>query len=242
MSNFSSLFFLPRQMEYTSSMSQYLLVICAVLSLSLTAQAVASNSVTVATDINAESAPVPVFDSEAHNQVQKITTDLLAAIAASGNLLESDPETYFTAVDNVLGPVVDFNFISKVVMGRYGKAATAEQKTQFEQTFRRGLVVTYARGMASYADQTIVVLPPTNDVAAKRRVSVRQQVNDSGGDSHILAYTMARNKTSGDWKLINVVMDGINLGKTFRSQFEQAVKKNNGDIDTVIDQWLSPDA
>ena len=53
---------------------------------------------------------------------------------------------------------------------------------------------------------------------------------------------MARSKTSGDWKLINVVMDGINLGKTFRSQFEQAVQKNNGDIDMVIEKWLSPDA
>ncbi len=242
MSNYLSLLFLPHRVSYISSVSKYLLVICAVLSLSLTAQAVADKSVAVATETNADSAAVPVFNSEAHNQVQKITVDLLAAIAASGSLLESDPETYFTAVDDVLSPVVDFNFISKVVMGRYGKAATAEQKTQFEQTFRRGLVVTYARGMANYADQNIIVLPPKNDVAAQRRVSVRQQVNDSGGDTHILAYTMARNKISGDWKLINVVMDGINLGKTFRSQFEQAVKKNNGDIDIVIDQWLSPDA
>jgi ABC-type transporter MlaC component len=136
MSNFSSLLFLPRPVRSVSSVSKYLLVICAVLSLSLTAQAVASKSVAVATDTNAESAAVPVFNSEAHNQVQKITLDLLAAIAANGNLLESDPETYFTAVDDVLGPVVDFNFISKVVMGRYGKLATAEQKSLFEQAFR----------------------------------------------------------------------------------------------------------
>jgi phospholipid transport system substrate-binding protein len=96
--------------------------------------------------------------------------------------------------------------------------------------------------MASYTDHNIVVLPPQNDVTAQRRVSVRQQVDDTSGDTHILAYTMARSKTSGDWKLINVVMDGINLGKTFRSQFEQAVQKNNGDIDIVIEKWLSPDA
>ena len=158
MSNFLSSLFLPRYVRSVSSVSQYLLVICALLSLSLTAQAVADKP--APTDAPVDSAAVPVFNSEAHNQVQKITVDLLAAIAATGNLLESNPEAYFTAVDDVLGPVVDFNFISKVVMGRYGKAATAQQKTQFEQTFRRGLVVTYARGMASYADQNIVVLRP----------------------------------------------------------------------------------
>ena len=182
-----------------------------------------------------------LFNSEAHARVQKITQDLIVMTEAKGTLLESDPEAYFSAVDDVLEPVVDYAFIARVVMGRYGKAATLEQKKEFEAVFRRGLVMTYARGMASFAEQDITILPPENDVSHQRRVSVRQQVRADKGDVHILSYTMAQQK-SGDWKLINVVMDGINLGKTFRSQFEQAVKKNNGDIDGVIQQWLAVDA
>ena len=49
--------------------------------------------------------------------------------------------------------------------------------------------------------------------------------------------TMAKNRNTGEWKLINVVLNGINLGKTFRSQFAQAYKQYGGNLDKVIDHW-----
>lgn len=230
-----------RHDRFVFTMSKILLALCTIYTLSVGQQAVADEPAKAAAQ-EEPSVAAPAFDSDAHNRVQQITVDLLATIESKSQYLETDPEVYFSAVDTVLGPVIDFKFIAKVVMGRYGKSATAEQKAQFEQTFRRGLVETYARGMAGYADESIVVLPPSGDVSAQRRVSVRQQVNSANGDTHTLAYTMALSKTTKQWMLINVVMDGINLGKTFRSQFEQAVKKNHGDVDTVISQWLSPKA
>lgn len=223
---------LHRGYGLVSAMAKFLSTVVCLLSLSVSAMAVADKS----------ELETPAFDSAAHNRVQQVTNDLIVTITEKGELINTSPEDYFSAVGEVLAPVVDFKFISKVVMGRYGKAATPEQKQKFEQAFRRGLVETYARGMAGYADQDIKILPPEGDVSAQRRVSVRQQVRGEQGDSHLLAYTMARSKKTGEWMLINVVMDGINLGKTFRSQFEQAVKKNSGDIDAVIDQWLSSEA
>ena len=38
-------------------------------------------------------------------------------------------------------------------------------------------------------------------------------------------------------KLVNVVLNGINLGITFRTQFYQAMKKSDGDLDLVIAEW-----
>ena len=49
---------------------------------------------------------------------------------------------------------------------------------------------------------------------------------------------MARKKT-GEWMVVNVVINGINLGKTFRNQFVQSAQRSGGDIDQVIDGWLS---
>jgi phospholipid transport system substrate-binding protein len=50
---------------------------------------------------------------------------------------------------------------------------------------------------------------------------------------------MGKNR-EGEWKLINVVLNGINLGKTFRSQFMQAMKKQ-GDLNQVIAEWAEAD-
>ena len=47
---------------------------------------------------------------------------------------------------------------------------------------------------------------------------------------------MAQNN-SGEWKLINVVLNGINLGKSFRDQFAQAMRQNDSNIDKVIATW-----
>jgi phospholipid transport system substrate-binding protein len=44
---------------------------------------------------------------------------------------------------------------------------------------------------------------------------------------------------NNEWKIINIVVNGINLGLTFRSQFYSLMEKNNNDISTVIDKWIA---
>ena len=43
----------------------------------------------------------------------------------------------------------------------------------------------------------------------------------------------------GEWKLINIVINGVILGLTFRNQFSSLMKKNENNIDKVIDTWIS---
>jgi phospholipid transport system substrate-binding protein len=44
----------------------------------------------------------------------------------------------------------------------------------------------------------------------------------------------------GNWKTQNLIVNGINLGLTFRNQFAAAVDANNGSIDRAIAGW-APD-
>ncbi len=77
--------------------------------------------------------------------------------------------------------------------------------------------------------------PPKEDISEQKRVNVIQEIATADGVNKI-SYTMVKRK-SGQWKLINVVLDGVNLGKQFRTQFAQAVKENKGDIDAAIKGW-----
>lgn len=149
---------------------------------------------------------------------------------------EEDTEAYYDAIQETLEPVVDFEFIAKAVMGDHRKKASEEQIERFVGVFKKGLVTTYAKGIASYIDSDIEIEAPDKDVSDKRRVSVDQKVTHEGS-TYNLSYTMAQNR-EGEWKLINLVLDGVNLGRSFRSQFGQAAKKYDGDIDKVIDNWL----
>ena len=42
----------------------------------------------------------------------------------------------------------------------------------------------------------------------------------------------------GEWKLINIIINGVNLGLTFRNQFYSLMKKEN-DLDKVIGKWIA---
>lgn len=178
--------------------------------------------------------------------IEDITVEVLAKIDSHRGKIEaggSDAEKeryldcFFEEIDATLSNVVDFNWIARNVMGGYGKSASADQRAAFAKTFHAGLVETYGRGLLSYSDQEITVLPGVKDYTEKRKVSVRQEIRGADGN-YPLEYSMGLNK-SGQWRIINVVINGINLGKTFRNQFVQAAQKNGGDIDAVIANWDS---
>jgi phospholipid transport system substrate-binding protein len=57
------------------------------------------------------------------------------------------------------------------------------------------------------------------------------------GNTHKLSYKL-KQVDSGEWKLINVVLNGVNLGESLTAQFDQAMIKNDKDIDKVIATWL----
>ncbi|HLS98702.1 MAG: ABC transporter substrate-binding protein [Porticoccaceae bacterium] len=189
---------------------------------------------------NVGAAPAP------HALVQDVTDRLLDDIARyrkalAGAASESEKNAmmgrFFDELSATLEPVVDFHWIALNVMGKHRAAATAEQQARFREAFTRGLVETYGRGLLNYSDQKIVVLPPREPLDGQRKVTVVQEIQ--GADAkYPLLYSMGQNR-KGEWKVVNVIINGINLGTTFRNQFAQAFARHNGDIDKVITTWTT---
>lgn len=167
--------------------------------------------------------------------VEQVTVDIQEVVRDKSALLDTQPQEFYDAIAAVLDPIVAFDYIANGVMGNHAKQATAEQKQRFSVVFRENLISTYAKGMAVYGLQNIVIVPPQGTPADPRRVSVVQKVMSEDGE-HTVNYTMGKSAQDGSWKLLNVTINGINLGMTFRSQFTQAMK-TAGDLDQVIDGW-----
>lgn len=170
-----------------------------------------------------------------HEVVQNVTDSVMGVIKGGEKSLQENPDQYFAKVRASLEPNVSFAFIAKNVMAAHWEQATEEQRNRFTETFTRGMVETLGKGLANYSDLKIVTLPPDGDFSTAKKVEVLQEVAAADGTSRI-SYTMAQNK-SGEWKLINVILNGVNLGKSFRDQFTQAMKQNDNNIDKVIANW-----
>lgn len=173
----------------------------------------------------------------AHEVVQQTTTTLLADLKANKELYRTDPGAFYNALNNILGPVVDAEGISRGVMTvRYSRQASPEQMQRFEENFKRSLMQFYGNALLEYNNQDIRVLPVAGQQDPER-TSVDMEIKDGKGAVYPLSYTMVNQ--NGTWKMRNVVINGINVGKLFRDQFSQAMQDNRNDLDKVIDNWAN---
>ncbi|MBK8187148.1 MAG: ABC transporter substrate-binding protein [Cellvibrio sp.] len=170
--------------------------------------------------------------------VEKVATELFA-LANSKNEGKISEDEYFTKTEAVLDKVVAFGYIAKHVMGpdAYKKATPAQQEA-FVKVFRTGLVKSYAKGITNYAKSKIEIVGASSNPKKPGVATVEQKVTDKDA-AHKLNYTMQLDKKTDQWKLTNVVLNGVNLGTSFQSQFKAAYKKHGNDLDKLIANWLA---
>ncbi len=182
-----------------------------------------------------------------YQMVQETTQRVLTIINEGKGYYDKEPERFHRQVDVVMTEVVDFDSFARGVMGPYAnlqRLPTDAEKTQrrdqikrFAEIFKHGLIETYAKGLLKFNGQRIETLPPRKgDDAASNAVGVVQNIYGSGDKPYIVQYSMRKN-SDGAWRVYNVIIEGINLGQTYRNQFAAAVDQNHGDIDKVIAGW-----
>lgn len=161
---------------------------------------------------------------------------LLETVAASKDFFLSDRERYFTEVEVVLDTFVDFNAVAEVVMNRYAADASDAQKQRFADILRNTLTRFYGASLVSYNGEELVFLPPSNPDADPRADTV-VGMELRGADNNLrLQYQMFLNEND-EWKLKNLSLAGINLGRQYFTQFSALMSQHNNDIDQVLDNW-----
>lgn len=170
--------------------------------------------------------------------VERTSDEMLALIEASRPYAKDDPERFYGEVEALLAPVVDFKNFARSVMAAHYKSATQEQRERFAETFKWGLVRTYALALTEFRDGEVVVVPSERPPQSPRRESVKMEIRTSAGDVYPVVYSMALGK-DGAWRMGNIIVNGVNIGLTYRSQFASAVQDQQygGDLDKVIDAW-----
>src|SRR5690554_1073127 len=81
------------------------------------------------------------------------------------------------------------------------------------------------------------ISPARGAQQTEERASVNMEVRSNSGNVYPVTYTMAN--IDGQWKVRNVIVEGINIGLLFRDQFAQAMQTHRNNLDAVIDNWGS---
>ncbi|WP_052383865.1 ABC transporter substrate-binding protein [Halomonas xinjiangensis] len=167
--------------------------------------------------------------------IRKNVDALMSQIEGRRDYFAENLDELEALVDESLEGVADFRYIGASVMGRYFNNATPEQRSRFVETFRQTLIDTYAKGLVTFDYRELRVLDDQRDPRHEDQASVAMEVVASDGQVFPVSYTLRL--TNGEWRVVNVIVNGINLGLTFRNQFDQAMRERNRDYDAVINNW-----
>ena len=137
-------------------------------------------------------------------------------------------------ISEQFAPLINDRTIALRVMGRFARQATEAERDRFTDRLELSLVDAYARGLAAYGGEQLV-LPEQGVILRPGRAMVEARLESRSRDVLPIQFALGFDKQKG-WMVENVVIAGINLGLTLRNQFADLVK-SAGSVSGAIDSW-----
>ena len=177
-----------------------------------------------------EENPYIFIDSNAQKMVQVLTLE--------ATLFETDRSLYEQKIKDIFEPMIDFRRVAASVMGKkYYLLASQGERSEFVLIFKDSLLDTYAETLAQWGDSTITTKFPDNKSNIyEKNVEVKQVLN-TGSSKYPISYKLRRNEEG--WKIVNIIINGVNLGLTFRNQFQALAVTHDENIDLTLQNWVS---
>ncbi|EPJ55917.1 MAG: hypothetical protein OFPI_02170 [Osedax symbiont Rs2] len=181
------------------------------------------------------SAPAMADWQQAAGEVEQSIEQMLEKVSPYKGEVVADMEPLYLELAQVTEDTVDYPYIAKVVMGKYYRRASAQDKLDFEKVFRRTLIKTYAKTLVSFNIKAYELVKPRSISPKPNKQKVTVKVLSTAGKAYSIVNYMV--KTDGQWKLVNIVLDGFNLRVTFKNQFSNIAQNTKGNVSAAIAQW-----
>ena len=179
---------------------------------------------------NVDNNPFIFIDSNAQKMVQVLIEDI--------ELFETNRTLYEQKIKDIFEPMIDFRRVSASVMGKkYYLLATPEQRAEFVEIFKDSLLDTYAETLAQWGDSTIKTIFVNGTSYKELKNFEVKQILDTGSSDYPISYKLRKNNNG--WKIVNIIINGVNLGLTFRNQFQALAVSNGDDIEKILKDWVS---
>lgn len=179
--------------------------------------------------------PVASYANDLNNAqlVIKETSDQLYKILQTDrDALANDRQRVLQLVDEVIEPRVDLNKVSRLVLGKYWRKASPDQRAAFQREFKSLLVNTYATAFTEFGEWQIHFIPMTIKEGAKRAM-VKTEIIQPSRPPIAVNYRMAINKEN-KWKAYDIIIEGISMVTNYKSGFANSIKRSGG-LDKIIE-------
>jgi phospholipid transport system substrate-binding protein len=155
-----------------------------------------------------------------------LSSSLFAALDKDSAAVRHNADKVLPLIDRLLSPHFDTEYAGRLVLGLHWREATPEQRRHLAVALYQRLLRTYAGAVAEWTADRVKLLPLHADTAALQ-VTVHSLVTNSHGAIVPVDYRL--HLTAGDWKIFDVVVDGVSYVRIYHDDTDAEVTQKGLD-------------
>jgi phospholipid transport system substrate-binding protein len=182
----------------------------------------------------APAAPAPAAGTAINAQdptqlIQDVASSILKELDANRAAYVNNPKNVRALADKYLLPYFDTRYAAQLVLGKYWRTATEDQRMRFITAFQDSMLQNYGNALVNFTANKLKVLPGRVDPGADQ-ASVNTTIMRDNGTTVPVIYVL--HKTPDGWKAWDVKIEGISYVKSFRDDFAAQIDQKG--LDAVI--------
>ena len=172
---------------------------------------------------------------EVEKYVKEQHSKVFNYINSSEEILKNDRNRFLLGLEKNLKDLIISQEISKRVLGKKNyKIASKKQRKEFDLKFKNTLFDTYSTALSEIDETNIIIVSHVHPNERLDLAIVKMRVNVSESDFDLI-YKMKKINTR--WKVIGIILDGIDLIGIFRKQFNKLLLDSDNNFDLAIQNW-----
>lgn len=187
-----------------------------------------------ALSLNSKSAAIPVVAKENAEELEKAEA-FITGVADRGIDFLSDQslsnEEKTQKFEKLLSESFDLKTIGRFTLGRYWRTASEDQRTEFLELFEQSVIDSYSRRFKEYKGEDVTI----DGASAKGEgdIVVKSFIVPPGGQKVQVDWRVR--KKGGSFAIIDIIVEGVSMALTQRSDFASVIQRGGGDVQVLID-------
>src|SRR5512147_1718527 len=166
--------------------------------------------------------PIQVLAATAKETVEVQVNKVLKTLAEPA-FKDQPRDAKITKIRSIVNEIFDYTELSKRTLGREWAKFNAQQQNEFVKLFGDLLEKTYADRLLSYSNEKVVF--EKESTLREDQVEVTSNIITGDGKKIPLDYRLI--KKEGNWRVYDVIIEGISLVKNYRDQFRDILAKDS---------------
>ncbi len=177
----------------------------------------------------AGTAAAATADEQPSQVVDNVAKHFLQDLDAHRAEYSRDPQALRAAVDRDVLPYFDVDFAARLVLGRFWRTATPDQRKRFINAFENSMFANYGSALLGFRTDRLTVVP-THVSPEETNAIVRTVIRRDEGSTVNVSFAL--HKTPQGWKAWDLIIEGISYVKSFRDDFGSEIEAQG--LDAVI--------